>query len=131
MTMHVVDLDAPNTEIAAPKTDAPDTGIGFDLDVPLKAQFPTGRVESMPLFTERIGCAVITVIRVTHNGRTRHQVYAVTEDTWALVGIFGIYTDAMRDVLRWRRYLNYGGTLADWLLKHQDGVYPERSGLPS
>jgi hypothetical protein len=97
-----------------------------DLDDHLRAQFGLGeRVESMPLFTTMVGEVVLTVIRVTHDGRTRHQVYAVTEGTWALVAIFGLYMDAMGEVLRWRRYLDGGGTVAAWVLAHLDGVTPE------
>ena len=101
-----------------------------DLDDQLQAQFQT-RVESMPLFTERIEDVALTVIRITHEQRTRHQVYAVTEGSWALVAIFGNYTDAMSEVLRWRRYLDCGGTVAAWQLDHQDGIYPERKGFAS
>ena len=102
-----------------------------DLDDRLRAQFGLGeRVTSMPLFTERVGECAVTIIRVTHEGRTRHQVYAVTEGSWALVAIFGCYTDALSEVLRWRRYLDSGGTVAAWQLDHQDGIYPEQSGLP-
>lgn len=105
-----------------------------DLDAPLEAlkiQFPTGRVESLPLFTERVDDTenVLAVIRVTHNGRTQHQVYAITEAIWALVAIFGNYTDAMSEVLRWRRYIDGGGTVAAWLQRHPDGVHPERRGF--
>jgi hypothetical protein len=102
-----------------------------DLDDHLRAQFgPFERVESMPLFTTLVGGEVaLTVIRVTHKARTRHQLYAITEDSWALVAIFGLYTDAMSEVLRWRRYLDGGGTVAGWQLAHQDGIYPERRGF--
>jgi hypothetical protein len=56
------------------------------------------RIESLPLHTELIGQVFVTVIRVAIEGRDRHhQVYAVAETGWALVGIFGNYTD---EVLR-------------------------------
>jgi hypothetical protein len=101
-----------------------------DLDAHLQAQFGMGvPVESMPLFTERVGDVALTVIRVTHAGRTRHQVYAVTEGTWVLVGIYGLFMDAMSEVLRWRAYLAGGGTVAAWALAHPDGVYPEARGI--
>jgi hypothetical protein len=83
----------------------------------------------MPLHTERVGEVVVTVIRVTADGRTRHQLYAVTESAWALVGAFGLYVDAMSEVLRWRRYMDSGGTVAAWQLAHAEGIYPERSGF--
>ena len=71
----------------------------------------------------------LTVIRVTHNRRTRHQLYAVTDATWVLVAVFGNYPDALSELLAWRRYLGRGGTVAAWQLAHPDGVYPERSGF--
>jgi hypothetical protein len=45
------------------------------------------------------------------------------------VGIYGLYTDAMSELLAWRRYLAQGGTVAAWQVTHQDGIYPERSGF--
>ena len=101
-----------------------------DLDDHLRAQFGLGeRVESMPLFTTTVADTALTVIRVTHKQRTRHQLYAVDEGAWTLTAVFGNYTDAMSELLRWRRYLNHGGSVAAWLLNHPDGVYPERSGF--
>jgi hypothetical protein len=38
------------------------------------------------------------------------------------VGIFGNYTDALSEVLAWRRYLDGGGTVAGWCLAHRDGI---------
>jgi hypothetical protein len=115
--MFVYDFDGPAVDLDGPVV---------DLDDHLRAQFGLGeRVESMPLYTDRVGDVVLTVIRVTHDGRTRHQVYAVTEGSWALVAIFGLYMDAMSEVLRWRHYLAGGGTVAGWVLAHPDGVTPE------
>jgi hypothetical protein len=120
--MFVFDFDGPVADLDGPVV---------DLDAHLQAQFGLGvPVESMPLFTERVGDVALAVIRVTHDGRTRHQVYAIAQGTWALVAIFGLYTDAMSELLRWRRYLDGGGTVAAWQLTHQDGIYPEHSGLP-
>jgi hypothetical protein len=97
-----------------------------DLDDHLRVQFgPRVPVASMPLFTERVGDVALTVIRVTVDGRTRHQVYAISEGSWALVAIYGNYTDALSEVLAWRRYLGGGGTVAAWCLAHPDGVTPE------
>jgi len=45
------------------------------------------------------------------------------------VGAFGLYVDAMSEVLRWRRYMDSGGTVAAWQLAHAEGIYPERSGF--
>ena len=119
--MFVFDFDAPDECDDAPVA---------DLDAHLHAQFGRGvRVASMPLHTERVGEVVVTVIRVTADGRTRHQLYVVTESTWALVGAFGLYVDAMSEVLRWRRYMDSGGTVAAWQLAHAEGIYPERSGF--
>ena len=101
-----------------------------DLDDHLRAQFGIGeRVTSMPLFTTTVLDTALTVIRVTHRQRTRHQLYAIDEGTWTLTAVFGNYTDAMSELLRWRRYLADGGTVAAWQLTHQDGIYPERRGF--
>jgi hypothetical protein len=113
------DLDAP---LAA---DGPE----FDLDEQLHAQFPTQRVESIPLHTERVGDAAVTIVRVSVGNRVRHQVYSVSEDSWALVAIWGNYCDALSEVLRWRRYLSQGGSVVMWILDHPDGIYPETRGL--
>jgi hypothetical protein len=101
-----------------------------DLDDHLRIQFgPFERVTSMPLFTITARDTAVTIIRVTHKLRTRHQLYAIDEGTWTLTGIFGLYVDAMQELLRWRRYLNNGGTVTGWLRNHGDLVTPERSGL--
>ena len=110
--------------------DASPTDEPLDLDDQLRAQFGTGRrIESLPLFTTMVGDVALTVIRVTIDGRYRHQLYAITESTWSLTAIFGLYMDAMSELLRWRRYIDRGGTVAGWQLAHPDGVYPERSGF--
>ena len=111
--------------------DATDTAEPVDLDDQLRSQFGPGRrVESLPLVTTLASNEVaLTVVRVTVDGRYRHQLYAITEGTWSLVGIYGLYTDAMSELLAWRRYLAQGGTVAAWQLTHQDGIYPERSGF--
>ena len=111
--------------------DATDTAEPVDLGDQLRSQFGPGRrVESLPLFTTLASNEVaLTVVRVTVDGRYRHQLYAITEGTWSLVGIYGLYTDAMSELLVWRRYLAQGGTVAAWQLTHQDGIYPERSGF--
>jgi hypothetical protein len=101
-----------------------------DLDAPPARPHSQPRCESMPLFTERVNDAALTIVRVTAQGRTRHQLYAVTEDSWTLVAIFGNYTDALSELLRWRRYLEHGGTVAAWQLTHRDGIHPERRGFP-
>jgi hypothetical protein len=110
--------------------DASPTDETVDLDDQLRAQFGLGeRVESMPLFTTLVGDVALTVMRVTIDGRYRHQLYAIDEGTWSLVAIFGLYMDAMSELLRWRRFIGQGGTVAAWQLNHQDGIYPERSGF--
>ena len=110
--------------------DATDTAEPVDLHERLSAQFgPHRRVESLPLFTTLASNEVaLTVVRVTIDGRYRHQVYAVTEGTWSLVAIYGLYVDATSELLRWKRYVAQGGTVAAWQLSHH-GVYPERRGL--
>jgi hypothetical protein len=45
-------------------------------------------------------------------------------------GTSGEFSQFLSEVLRWRRYLDGGGTVAAWQLTHQDGIYPEHSGLP-
>ena len=123
--MTIVFFDAPTTDPAGcPPTDT------VDLDDHLRVQFgPFERVTSMPLFTTIVGEVALTIIRVTHKGRTRHQLYAITDATWTLAAVYGCYPDALSELLRWRRYLHRGGTVAAWLADHQDGVFPERSGL--
>jgi hypothetical protein len=107
-----------------------DVPITVDLDDALRAQFGAGqRVESLPIFTTLVGEVALTVVRVTHQRRTRYQLYAITHDTWTLAAVYGCYTDAMSELLRWRRYLHRGGTVTEWQLAHPDGVYPERSGF--
>lgn len=101
-----------------------------DLEYHLRAQF--GRhelVHSMPLFTITVRDTAVTIIRVTHKLRTRHQLYAIDEGAWTLTGIFGLYTDAMSELLRWRRYVNNGGTVAEWMRNYGPDVYPERSSF--
>jgi hypothetical protein len=108
---------------------------GSELDEPaslgdhLRIQFKGERVESRALFTTLVRETAITIIRVTHKLRTRHQIYAIDERVWTLVGIYGLYADAMSELLRWRRYVNEGGTVRAWLLKNKGMVTPERSGL--
>jgi hypothetical protein len=110
--------------------DAPGTAQPVDLRAALRAQYgPRRRIESMPLFTTLVGDVALTVIRVTIDGRYRHQCYAIDARTWSLVGIFGLYMDALCELLAWRRYIDDGGTVAAWQLAHPDGVTPERSGL--
>jgi hypothetical protein len=110
--------------------DEPSTDEPFGLDAQLRAQYgPRRRTESLPLFSTIVGDVALVVIRVTIDGRYRHQCYAADEHTWSLVGIFGLYMDAMRELLRWRRYIDRGGTVTAWQLAHPDGVYPERSGF--
>lgn len=101
----------------------------IDLDAQLETQYGLGpRIESMPLHTERVNDVALTIIRVTVDGKTRHQLYAVDTERWALTGMFGNYTDALAEFLRWRRYVERGGTIAAWLLTHE-AVQPERSGF--
>jgi hypothetical protein len=101
-----------------------------DLDDHLRAQFgPYERVESLPLFTTTVCDTALTVIRVTHKARCRHQVYAIDEGTWTLTAIYGNYTDAMSELMKWRRYILQGGSVAAWLRTHGDQVQPERSGF--
>jgi hypothetical protein len=110
--------------------DGADLAEPVDLDDQLGAQFgPHRRIESQVLFTEIVGGEVaLTVVRVTVDGRYRHQCYAVTEGTWVLTGIFGLYTDALSELLRWRRYIASGGTVAAWQLEHP-WVTPETRGF--
>jgi hypothetical protein len=112
--------------------DAPDTAEPVDLHDQLRSQYGPGRrIESLPIFTTLASNEVaLTVIRVTIDGRYRHQLYAVTDATWSLTGLYILYTNALRELLRWRRYIAQGGTVAAWCLEHPEGVYPEQSGLP-
>jgi hypothetical protein len=110
--------------------DAPDTDEPVDLDAHLRVQFGAGRrIESLPVFTTIVGDVALTVIRVTVDRRYRHQVYAIDEGTWSLVGIFALYMDALSELLAWRCYIESGGTVAAWQDAHPNGIYPERSGF--
>jgi hypothetical protein len=109
--------------------DAPSTET-VDLDDQLRHQFGIGeRVTSMPIFSTIVGEVALAVIRVTHKARTRYQLYAITHDTWTLTAVYGCYPDAMSELLRWRRCLSQGGTVAEWQLRHGDWVIPEKSGF--
>jgi hypothetical protein len=104
-----------------------------DLNAQLRRQYPGRHVDSLPLFTTVVpGDVALTAIRVMVDGRVRHQLYAVDRGTWSLTGIYILYTDALRELLRWRRYIvEDGGTVAEWQLTHQDGIYPEGSSFAS
>jgi proteasome lid subunit RPN8/RPN11 len=117
--MFVYDFDAPVVDLdAEPRPDTWPKLFAVD-----RKELP--RCESMPLYTETVGEVALTVIRITADGRTRHQVYAITQVVWTLVAIYGLYMDAMSEVLAWRRYLDGGGIVAAWYLAHPDGVTPE------
>ena len=131
-TAEPVDLDGAvyGFDLPGPlATDRP----AFDLDGALAAQFGPGVVvESLPIFTERVGEVMLSAIRVTAGvpGRTRYQLYITTAEFWLLAAIFGNYCSTLREILRWRRYLEQqGGTVAEWLYNHGDMITPENSGF--
>jgi hypothetical protein len=83
--------------------------------------------ESIPVHTIEVSDALtMTVIRVTNRGRQSHQLYAVDDQTWALVAIFGLFVDALAEIRRWRRYLAAGGSLREWSAANPDGCRPDQ-----
>jgi hypothetical protein len=102
---------------------------GLVLQMLLRRQYPGRHVDSFPLFTTLVSNVALTVIRCMIDGRITHQLYAVDRGTWSLTGIYIIYLDALRELVRWRRYIKGGGTIAEWLTKHGDYIYPERSSF--
>jgi hypothetical protein len=92
-------------------------------DIPATTMI-NSRPSSAPVYTTKIGSVALTVIRVDVRGRISHQLYAADHGTWALVGMFGLYPDALAAVQAWQRYLSTGGTLAAWQAEHPDGVQP-------
>jgi hypothetical protein len=81
---------------------------------------------SGPVFTTAAGEVILTVIEVRAGGLVGYQCYAVTADTWELVGIHLLYVDALRTVAGFKRYVAEGGTVTDWQAAHPDGITPHR-----
>jgi hypothetical protein len=86
---------------------------------------------SAPVYTVELGPVTATVIEVNHDGRKTFQLYAVSDETWALVGYFGLFTDALLELRAWRRFAAEGHTLQEWLVAHPDGVRVDASGVAS
>lgn len=98
----------------------------LDLDVP--ADVPAS---SLPVHTVELGSVTVTVIRVDLGGRDSFQVYAVSDESWALVSIWGLFVDALREIRLWRLYLADGHSLAEWVAANPDGCRPDVSAVAS
>jgi hypothetical protein len=79
---------------------------------------------SMPVPTTELDGLTATVIRVDYGGKVGYPLYCVSETTWTLTGIFGLFTDALLELRQWRAYLAEGGSLASWVATHPDGIRP-------
>jgi hypothetical protein len=77
---------------------------------------------SAPVYTVELGPVTATVIEVNHDGRKTFQLYAIDDEQWSLVGLFGLFVDGLAEIRTWRRYLSAGGSLQTWLAEHPDGV---------
>jgi hypothetical protein len=95
----------------------------FDLPNPDVAAEPT----STPVYTVELGPVTLTVIKVDFGGRDSYQVYAIDDESWSLVGYFGLFTDALLELRTWRRFAADGHTLQEWLVAHPDGVRVDQS----
>jgi hypothetical protein len=62
------------------------------------------------------------VIRAGWRNRDSYQLYAVEAGNWSLVGLFGLYVDALAEICAWRSYVAVGGSLRSWMAAHPDGV---------
>lgn len=78
---------------------------------------------SIPVWTDWVGGTLFTIILVNGKRQT-FQLYAVDLDTWVMVGLFGLFVDALFDVQQWRIFFAEGKTLADWRKANPDGVEP-------
>jgi hypothetical protein len=90
---------------------------------------PAPALTSAPLYTVELGELTMTVIRVDHNGRDTYQVYAVGDETWSMVALFGLFVDALAEIRTWRRYLFAGGSLQTWMARHPHGITPDASAV--
>jgi hypothetical protein len=88
-----------------------------------------GLPTSLPLYAVELGPLTLTVIRVSLHGCDTFQTYAISDESWSLVAICGLYVDAVVEIRRWRRYVADGHTLAHWLATHPDGVRPDQSAI--
>jgi hypothetical protein len=89
------------------------------------------RVESQVLFTTLAGGTALTIIHTRiDDWEPRHQLYAADRGVWSLVGIHGLYVESLQELLRWRDYIEHGGTLTQWMTDHPGGwVRPDRSSF--
>jgi hypothetical protein len=77
---------------------------------------------SVPVYTSEIGALTFTVIGVNLGGRLSYQVYAVEASSWQLVGLFGLFVDALAEINTWRKFIAGGGSLRAWIDAHPEGV---------
>jgi hypothetical protein len=81
---------------------------------------------SIPVWTVEVCGVYFTIILVNVPGtRQQHQIYAVDQDRdWVMVGLVGLYVDALAEIQSWRKYLSGGGTLTSWKKAHPQGIEP-------
>jgi hypothetical protein len=86
---------------------------------------PVGQT-SIPVWTTQICGVYFTVILVQVPGcRKQYQIYAIDQDRyWTMVGLVGLYADALAELQSWSQWLGQGGTLAQWQKAHPDGIEP-------
>lgn len=79
---------------------------------------------SIPVHTVAVGDdLILSVVRVDLPGMlVSYQLYAASAETWALVGVAGLFADAISEICIWQNYVRRGGTLAAWKIAHPDGV---------
>lgn len=90
---------------------------------------PAEQASSLPVHTVELESLTLTAIRVEYGSTVSYQLYGVTDATWVLVGIFGLFTDTLREIRQWRAYVAAGGSLETWTQQHPEGIQPELSGF--
>ncbi len=91
---------------------------------------PTPAATEDVLYTCEVGDLILTVIKVSVDGRVAHQLYAVgVGGQWASVGLFGLFTDALSELATWRAFLGAGGSLERWMADRPEGVRFDRGSV--
>lgn len=98
----------------------------FDLDMGVPAA-----ASSLPVHVTELGDTMTACVIRVDGPNVTHQLYCVDDSTWSLVGVFGLFMDALHEIRQWRRYIAAGGTLAAFTAAHPDGISPERSAVAS
>jgi hypothetical protein len=118
----------PVDPFASDEAAQPDWGVAMRdvlADARLEAtppRYASAAPTSATLHTVEIGGLLLTVIRAGWRQRDSYQLYACESGNWALVGLFGLYTDALSEIATWRNFVAAGGSLRDWQELHPDGV---------